>query len=120
MPAAHLSEMVLLEFTAYLGELNQAGLHGQRQLTSRDHQAAVFVRVVRHGHCQGSESGHAQGSAPTAAMLLWCWMPPVKKTRDSRTDQGEAITKLVLVHYGSRQVRKESELLVKYKAWLLY
>lgn len=51
-----LSGMSLLEFTANFGELNQAGLHGQRQLAGRDHQATVLVRVVRHRDAQSPES----------------------------------------------------------------
>lgn len=49
--------MHLLEFTADFGELHQAGLHGQSQLASRDHQATVFIGVVRHRDPQSPGNG---------------------------------------------------------------
>ena len=48
----------LLELAADLGELHQAGLHGQRQLPGRDHQPAVLIRVVSHGDAQGPRTQH--------------------------------------------------------------
>lgn len=49
---------LLLEFTADFGELDQAGLHGKRQLAGGDHQTAVFVGVVRHWDSQSSTHRH--------------------------------------------------------------
>lgn len=52
------AELLLLEFPADFGELDQAGLHGERQLAGRDHQTAVLVRVLRHWNSQGSAQRH--------------------------------------------------------------
>ena len=43
----------LLELAADLGELHQAGLHGQSQLPGGDHQPAVLIRVVGDRDAQG-------------------------------------------------------------------
>ena len=48
----------LLEFTADFGELDQAGLHGQSQFTSRDHEAAVFISVVCYWNSQSAVNTH--------------------------------------------------------------
>ena len=45
--------MSLLELAADLGELHQAGLHGQSQLPGGDHQPAVLIRVVGDRDAQG-------------------------------------------------------------------
>lgn len=58
--------MVLLELAADLGELDQAGLHGQRQLAGRDHQTTVLVGVVGHWDPQSPVGGqdHDETSVP--------------------------------------------------------
>lgn len=72
--------MVLLEFAADLGELHQAGLHGQRQLAGGDHQTTVLVGVVGHWNPQSpaGEGGQEQEqlldgtSSGWRSATAWC------------------------------------------------